>query len=295
MRILVELSDRLGEMVCDVALLRTIVAGIPECTLEAVYKDHMAGVIEDCYFIRYRNILSKGNVPVFLKTNLRVGTKKWDAYIQSCEDSSLELARLIMSAHLVRGPEHRDKAAAKDGMLIHRLSVLEGLVPGWREKIETEIPLLEGRLDHAMRVVGVSEGDRVLIVAPGSTPGDPPWPREQAREAATRLREGYDRVLVPGRIADRAHCEWLAGEVDGKAICGELPLPYALALFRFARLLVGTDNCMAQASAAFGVPTVAVGGPADGYSRPWKQLMVPGSPAGIDPDAVVKAAEKATR
>ena len=293
MRILVELSDRLGEVVCDIALLRTIVAGIPECYIEVVCKDYMSGVIEDCYFIQYRNMLSKGNVAGFLKTSLRVGSSKWDAYIHTPGESSLELARLVMSAPFVRGPEHREEARVAEGMLVHRLSVLEGLVPGWRERIVTEIPLLDGRLSHAMRVVGVEKGDRVLTVAPGSSSGTTPWPRDGCRSVVRTLSERFDKILVLGRIADRAHCLWLADEVSGTAIAGDLPLPYALALYKLAGLHVGTDMCMAHTAAAFGVPTVNVGGPADCYSRPWRQRMLPGTPSEIDPAAVVAAADEA--
>ena len=292
MRILVELSARLGEVVCDVALLRTILAGMPDCHLEVVCRKEMSGVIEDCHFIRRRNMLASGDIVGFLGTNLRSGVGKWQAFIQAADDSSLELAQLLMDVPFSRGPEHRDGACKPDGMLMHRLSVLEGLVPAWRDKVATEIPLMEGRLSHAMSVVGFEEGDRVMTVAPGSSTGNTPWPREKSREVVSELGRDFDKILVLGRIADRSHCFWLADEVKGKAIAGELPLPYALALFTMAGLHVGTDNCMAQAAAAFGVPTVCVGGPADCYTKPLGQQMIPGTPGEIKAGVVIGAARR---
>ena len=294
MRVLVELSDKLGDMVCDIALMRTIAERFPDSSIEVVCREFMSGVIEDCSFIHYRNFLSRGNVLRYLSTNARVARGNWDAHFQACDESGIEVARLAMRVPFTRGPEHRDANLAGEGMLVHRLSVLEGMVPNWRDSIVPGIPLLDSRLEHAMRVLGIAEGERVLTVAPGSSTGVAPWPIDSSVAAVEAISgTSFDRVLILGRAFDRDVCERLAERVSGTAVAGNLPLPYALALFNLSRLHVGTDSCMAHVAASFSVPTVCVGGQQDLYDRPWRQSMIPGRPEDIDPSEVAEMARKA--
>ena len=290
MRILVELSARLGEVINDIVLMRTLEHGIPGCHIEVIVLDYMAGVIEDCSFIQRRNILIAGNLASSLKVNLHIGLGKWDAFFQLTPESRIELARLKMNPSLVRDLGDCDSKTVNEGRMMHRLSILNGIVPQWQDHIQMGIPLLETRAEHVKRIVGLKGGERVLTIAPGSSTGKNLWPLGTAIATINDLQEHFDRVLVLGRARDNEHCKRIAHAVEVTSIAGDLPLPYALALFTLAQLHVGSDNCMAHVAAAFGTPTLCVGGQQDQYDRPWNQTMLAGKPETITTETVLQRA-----
>lgn len=281
MRVLIEVSTQLGDMIIDIALMRILVKGLDDCNIEVVTSDHIASAIEDCAFIHDRHIYSPGKLGRKILVNYEALSQDWDIFLQLNPRGSLRWAQPWLRAQITRYPQDSHASLAESSMWEHRLSMLAGIVPNYMELLDTKIPLLEGRDVHALSTFAIKTDAKILTVAPGAGHGHNTWPTQCAIEVINAVRKDFDNVLILGRAVNNSICRRIATATDSVSIGGVLPLPYTLALLGRSNLHLGTDNCLSQAAAASGTPTLAIGGHRGGYTCPWRQQEIRGNPDNI--------------
>ena len=282
MRALVELAGRsIGDLALDIPLLRLLVRVYPEIHLEVLVQSTLVSLLEDCAFIRRRHVQNNDSIISTFLGNTESLRTEWDLIVMA-RLFRFAAMRKMLRATVILTPEDRDEKYKNKGILLHRLSILRKIIPTWDQNVETEIPLLAGRVEHALHVVGAKQGERLLTIAPGSSGDSPVWSQAQVVVVVEAVRDLFDRVLVVGHAGNSRHCLRIATELKVLAVAGSLPMPYACSMLGAARLHLGSDDCLAQIAAMQGTATVRVGGNSDGYRRPWRQHFLAGVPDEIE-------------
>lgn len=291
MRVLIEVSASLGDLITDIAIMQTLAKGLDDCTIEVVTSDHIASGIEDCNFIHQRYVYSPGNVPRIFWVNVLALAEEWDIFLQLRQRGTLRWAKPWLRATVQRyWSDYANKRPAGSSMWEQRLGILAGIVPDYQDLVETRIPLLDGRCEHALQILGVDPNAKIMTVAPGAGLGLAMWPESHAVKVINDLKSEFNQVLILGRAVNSALCRRVATATDSIAIGGMLPLPYTMALLNHASFHIGTDNCLAQAAAANGTSTLAIGGPSNGYTLPWRQHQLCGNPERISVGEIIAKA-----
>lgn len=290
MRVLVEIhGDKLGDLAIDVALLRSLEQEYPGLDLEVVITEQFSGLVEDCSFIHWKHLIGSAGHS-FLKVAANVLLSTWNLVILA-ENSKLRMICPFIRSEKVLDEFDRDQNMVDAGVLLHRLSVLRNVIPTWHKDINCTIPLLEGRVEHACRLAAVEPDERILAIAPGSS-GREFWVNSSIPEVIKPIADKFDKILVLGRSADARYCIEVANLISARAIAGSVPMPYTCALLSKIDLLIGTDECIAHVSAAFGTKTLLIGGNENNYRCPWQQHMIVGRPSEISSEEISAAIVK---
>lgn len=152
----------------------------------------------------------------------------------------------------------------------HAVEVCADICRGVGFGVDDPSPLIrtgareEERLERLLADAGLPSGGYVVL-NPFSRWPSKSWPVESVAAVVRRLRSGIPHPLVlSGADEDRdqaAALQALVGSPTLVSLVGRLSLGEALCLFRRARLMVSCDSGPMHASAAFGVPTIALFGP----------------------------------
>ena len=120
------------------------------------------------------------------------------------------------------------------------------------------------RADALIRESGLTPGDRICGVSPGSVWATKRWLPDRYAELIRRLAEAYGyRSVLFGGSGDRSLCTEIATKsgVDPLNTAGQLTLLQSAALAARCSTFVSNDTGMGHVAAAMNTPVVAVFGP----------------------------------
>jgi ADP-heptose:LPS heptosyltransferase len=140
---------------------------------------------------------------------------------------------------------------------------LAGITP------RTELPELWIRVEDEatcallLKAHGVSPGERIACMHPGSAKPETRWPSDRFAVVGQHLVAAGARLVLIGAPGQEPLCESLAEAVPGAiSLAGATSLPVLAALLQRAALLVTNDSGPMHMAAALGTPVVVPFGPA---------------------------------
>ena len=151
---------------------------------------------------------------------------------------------------------------------VRRYLALVGPIGGSCERADPRPELVvrdeaRGSVARLLASAGVTSGEPILALAPGSIWGTKCWMPEGFAEVACVARERGLRPVLIGSPAERELCEKvasLAGE-GAVVLAGSTSIPEMTALLAMSRALVTNDSGPGHVASAVGTPVVAVFGP----------------------------------
>ena len=283
MRFLVESHSRIGDLAINAALFRAIAAAGHR--LEVIVAAGSAGLLADCDFIDCIHA-RPDSLAAQARLYWRLSRPRWDAILLVRIRPLLKPLQLLGRADHLRTCRHMDPDLHRQGAVVYRLSILEGLIDGWRDPIRTEITFSKQRRQRVCAAVGIGEGQSLMSVAPGAHRPERRWPLERFAQMIRQVAGDYERVAVLGSPSEREICDRLAQMSDTVSVAGKMDLADTAALVSCASVHVGNDSGLGHVAAGNGVPTLAVGGDGDHYV-PWRQHMLAGSVNDISVEQVL--------
>ncbi|MFH1758153.1 MAG: glycosyltransferase family 9 protein [Pseudomonadota bacterium] len=111
--------------------------------------------------------------------------------------------------------------------------------------------------------LGLKEGDRVLVIHPGSGSPAKNWSPENFARVADRVSERSKVLLISGPANDGVEEVRRALKKADSFVVDNLPLLQLAALLQRSTAYLGNDSGITHLAAALGMPTVAIFGPTD--------------------------------
>ncbi len=292
MKFLVESYDYIGDIMLDVPLFHAIADRGHH--LEVILGDRHAKMLEDCEFINAVHVKSKSLIPKAI-TYWLATRGRWDAILVTRHYPRYKILRLLGRTNVFRDMSHMHYSLHGKGAIHYRLSILDGIIEGWSDAIDTTLPIKQFRYDRALQLAGIGTREKYLTVAPGASKPAKRWSLREFATVINRVQKSYAHVLIVGSQNEESLCSELAESAPcARSMAGKLDLLETCALVSGASQHLGNDSGLGHVAAGNGVPVVAVGGDGDGHFVPWQQQMLPGQLAAIVPDQVVAAlSEKA--
>lgn len=297
-RILVVKLDHLGDVILATPAFRALRDAFPGAAIDVVTRPASrvllegGGLVDDLFPYdspRFHRAAPGGADATVSATraalleSLRGRTYDWVVELRGDEWTSLELLRTIRPARRF----DRGTARTRDWVM-RRARALFGRTSEARHEVESNLSILRGavtprdespplevppwpdarrRLEQTARDRAPTfQPDRPYVVLQlGATWEPRAWRSESFGSVAASLRAAYDaQVVVVGGAEDAHLLERFqaGGPVRADAsFFGDLSIPEVAALFRGARLFVGSDGGMAHLAAACGTPSVVLFGP----------------------------------
>ncbi|MFY9401830.1 MAG: glycosyltransferase family 9 protein [Candidatus Omnitrophota bacterium] len=139
----------------------------------------------------------------------------------------------------------------------------------------------ENFVQHYLQGLGISEGDFIAVIHPGSRQEYLRWDKEKFAHIALRLmRDKKARVIIIGSSKEENLVKGVAFLMEDKPFCCTgLSLGQLISLLSRAKLFVGNSTGPMHIAAALNIPVVAIFGPKhqnDSYLRwgPWSKNSV---------------------
>ncbi len=211
--------------------------------------------------------------------------RPFDLLLYLRSNPAIKLTRVFVNARRKLGTEGYDEAAAAQGVVRHRYSVLRQVLGEDLPAITTDVKLAPERSGEALIAAGAGRDARILCLGVGAGSPERRWPVERFAELARALRPQFDRIVALGSSAEAPLCDALAANAGAVSLAGQ-PLTRVAALLASASLHVGNDSGLSHLAAAQGCPAVSVG-LADPYYTPWLGYGIPGRPADLSAAAVL--------
>jgi len=145
------------------------------------------------------------------------------------------------------------------------LSLLSDFAPRPKHTSPELFPSSED-LSHARKLLsdsGISEGERMVGIAPGSVWATKRWlPERFAEVADLLLKQAGVKVVLLGSREDRALCERIADLMAGRPaiVAGRTSVLQSAAIVSLCRVLLSNDSAPVHMSSAMKIPVVAVFG-----------------------------------
>lgn len=136
------------------------------------------------------------------------------------------------------------------------------------------------KINELLEKEGISKGDVIFGIAPGSVWGTKKWAAERYGELADRFVEKFGvRVVLIGSPAERESGDKITAVAKNKPVdmIGKTALSELAALIARCTLLVGNDSAPGHVAAAAGVPVVTLFGPTSpsfGYAPYGKNVEI---------------------
>ena len=283
MRFLVEAHSRIGDLAINVALFRAIAASGHR--LEVIAGRSSAGLLADCDFIERLHVKGSG-LAGQARLYWRLSRIKWDVMLLLRLKPLVKPLQVLGRAGCLRTWRNMDARLHRQGAVIYRLSILDGLVDNWQDAVNPQIVFSRQRQQRVRAALGIRDGARMLSVAPGAHSPEKRWPVEKFAQTIGQIACDYAKVVVVGSPAERELCTRLADACEAVSIAGEMDLADTGALVSTAACHLGNDSGLGHVAAGNGVATLAIGGEGNHYV-PWQQHMLAGSVDAISVQQVV--------
>lgn len=129
-----------------------------------------------------------------------------------------------------------------------------------------ELAVSEASRENVARLLqsrGVSAGEPILVVAPGSVWGTKRWTAEGFAELVRAVRSRGLRAVLVGSSGERSLCATILESAGGHgvSVAGETSVADLAALVARARAVVANDSGPAHVASAVGTPVVTIFGP----------------------------------
>jgi ADP-heptose:LPS heptosyltransferase len=114
--------------------------------------------------------------------------------------------------------------------------------------------------------LGISEGERYVVMHPGAKRTTNQWPAVRFASVADEIiRRWGTPVILTGSASEASLVQHIAGLMREKAtiLCGQINLPRMAALLERSFLYVGNDTGPMHIAAAVGTPIVSIFGARD--------------------------------
>lgn len=190
---------------------------------------------------------------------LKLLLRKWDVAIVTRETPPLELfIRAARATH--KRARRRLGYPSSEQEIITRLRLLDGVLAGWDEDINTKIHFNDRRVDDVLDRLKLSRSAKLLTVSPGASGPTKTWDKDNFVELINALKPKFDTVVTVGSESERELCGQIAERTEGISAGGELELLDICALLSRSSLHVGNDSGLAHVAAGAGaICVVAIG------------------------------------
>ncbi len=284
MKFVVESYNFVGDIMLDMPLFRAIVRNGHR--LEVIAGEKVASMLDDCPFIDAVYLKNRNWVARF-NTYWSATSGGCDVLLGGRYYTRYKVLKALGRIEIWRDESSMLPKCFREGTIMYRLSMLEGLIDDWRGEIDPTLPIMPSRYENAFRKAGVRSNEMYLTIAPGSSSVEKRWPLRNFAEVANSIGKSYSKILIVGSPDEKGLCSELASIVDkAGSMAGNLSLLETCALVSRAGQHLGNDSGLGHVAAGNGVSVVAVGGNASGHYAPWRQTQITGDVASITTDRV---------
>lgn len=286
MRYFLKLHVSVGDTAIDFALLNAIARLDPDCHVEVLSYPGISNLLEETEFIDEIHVRPSG-FPARVRQQSGLLRNNWDVVLVTRNSPRLQLFYRFASAKHKRCRRYMDAPNDMPEMAV-RVSMLEGILEGWKDEIDPTIHFNPERIDKVSGRLALDRSNRYLAIAPGAAYEAKRWDRDKFIELTNSIAGEFDQILVLGSSAERELCEYVAQGANGTNLAGKLELLDICALETMVSLHVGNDSGLGHLAAGVGTSTLAIGDAVGLKFKPWKQHMLAGDPKGITVSAVAE-------
>ena len=161
-------------------------------------------------------------------------------------------------------------------MLI-RLSMLEGLIPDYGEKVDPSIHFNHERKGKVLKHLGIDVSASILTVSPGASGPARMWGKDNYVSVINAIKSNFDCVIAVGSENERTLCEYVALKTGTIAAGGEFELLDVCALLSQASLHIGNDSGLGHVAAGVGARCAVIGDMSGMSFKPWGQHILLGN------------------
>ncbi len=283
MRFLVDSQGRLGDLAINIALFRAIARHGHH--LEVVLDATNAELLDACTFIARVHPKPKGWLGQ-AHICWQLARQSWDAILLLRRTPRVKLLGILGRAEVRCTWRQMDPQLYSEGVLLFRLSILDGLIDDWCDPIETALPFKAEDNEIVRRKAGMCKGETYLTVAPGAYRPAKRWALSSFSKVIRQVRSRFTHVLVVGSAQEQHLCKELAAEADATNLAGKLTLTETCVLVSGATQHLGNCSGLGHVAACNGAAVVSVGG--HRHYRPWRQNQLPGKVDSITPAQVLE-------
>ena len=198
--------------------------------------------------------------------------QRWDAVLITRRTQPLQLFYRLENAPYKRSRHYYKDSRDKPEMLI-RLSMLEGLIPDYGEKVDPIIHFNHERKGKALNYLGIDDSASILTVSPGASGPDGMWDKDNYISVINAIKGNFDCVIAVGSENERTLCEYVALKTGAIAAGGVFELLDVCALLFQSSLRNGNDSGLGHVVAGVDARCAVIGDMSSMPLTPWVQHM----------------------
>lgn len=261
-------------MAFNIALLNTIARIDSDCHMEVLASSPVNQLLEDTPYIDQIHVRPKSFI-ADLVLHTRQLRKDWDVVFVGMGGGHLQLFYRFLQARHKRHRAYKDDVQGKHEIEI-QLSMLEGILEGWNDLVDPRIHFGPKRTTKIIDKLGLNPGEKYLSISPGASHAGKMWDKSKFVALGRAMGMKYDRIMVLGDSSEHELCEYVASNVDGMNLAGEMGLLDVCALLSLVSLHIGNDSGLGHLAASSGTKCVAIGDENGPQKAPWQQHMLLG-------------------
>lgn len=285
MKYLIKTHVKVGEVAIDICILNAIARLDPESHIEVLATSPTHNLLVETPFIDKLHVRSQS---FFSNLSLQKGLldNDWDVVLVTRKASRLQLFYRFAKAKHKRSRRYMDSPTGSSEIEI-RLSMLDGILPGWDEQVDPTIHFDPKRTDQVLEGLGLHRSGRILAIAPGASIKKKMWDKKKFVALAKSIGTRFDHILVLGSKGEHELCEYVALNTGAMNLAGTMELLDVCALLSAISLHVGNDSGLGHLAAGVGSNCVVIGDESGPSFIPWKQHMIVGDPKMISIEQVI--------
>lgn len=272
--ILVSRLRFLGDVVLSTPLLDALRTNFPEASIEYLGCPPHVDVLERHPSVdRIHRLPASASARAMVQTARALRARRFEVAIDLFGNPRSALLTAATGARVRVGPDRGLRAR----LYTHRRGRPQGDRSAIRHHLDKLVPLIgsevaptrprlyvgEDEIRELRRRLGLSAGDRIALVHPGSTWPDKAWPHDRFTATIEWL---HRRIDVPIGVLEPPGEEGLALAVragTGARALPQLGVREVMALLTHTVLYVGNDGGILHAAVAMGVPSLGLFGPTE--------------------------------
>ena len=202
--------------------------------------------------------------------------QRWDAVLITRRAQPLQLFYRLANTPYKRSRHYYKDSRDKPEMLI-RLSMLEGLIPDYGEKVDPTIHFNHERKGKVLKHLWVDDSASILTVSPGASGPDGMWDKDNYVSVINAIKGNFDCVIAVGSENESTLCEYVASKTGAIAAGGVFELLDVCALLSQSSLHIGNDSGLGHVAAGVGARCAVIGDMSGMSFKPWGQHILLGN------------------